>query len=60
MAPGAGHSSSGEDRDAGQRSNGEPAITQSADVGLGDSIVGLFDRLREAAEAHDGQAHDGE
>lgn len=36
-------------------------VARSADDGIGDrsglsdSIVGLFDRLREAAEAHDGE-----
>ena len=60
MAAGAGHSSGGEDRDGGECSNAEPAVTQSADGGLTDSIVGMFDRLREAAEAHDGEAPDGE
>jgi hypothetical protein len=39
----------------------EPAVTQPADDETGDrsrlsdSIVGLFDRLREAAETHDGE-----
>ena len=39
----------------------EPAATQPGDdetgerSSLSDSIVGLFDRLREAAESHDGE-----
>jgi hypothetical protein len=47
-------------QDRGQRQGSEPAASQPADDETGergrlsDSIVGLFDRLREAAETHDG------
>jgi hypothetical protein len=49
------------DQDCGQRKvSEEPAAAQPADDETGDrsrlsdSIVGVFDRLREAAETHDG------
>lgn len=49
------------DAERGQREEREkPAATQPADDKAGDrsrlsdSIVGVFDRLREAAETHDG------
>jgi hypothetical protein len=49
------------DHGSGQREGSEePAAAQPADdetgdrSGLSDSIVGMFDRLREAAETHDG------
>jgi hypothetical protein len=49
------------DQDCGQRKvSEEPAATLPADdeagdrCRLSDSIVGIFDRLREAAETHDG------
>jgi len=50
------------DRDSGQREkSAEPAAAQPADdeagqrSSLSDSMVGLFDRLRAAAETHDGE-----
>jgi hypothetical protein len=50
------------DPDRGHREkSAEPAATRPADdepaerISLSDSMVGLFDRLRAAAETHDGE-----